>query len=365
MKSDKRATRTAIRAAVRTLVLVTMAFGLMQAQTAPSDSSAPVVIGGFVDTYFSYNLNRPSSHKNELTNFDLYENQIALAAAEVDVSKAPSPVGFRVEIAAGVTPNMIHGDLNETTQLFQQAYLTAVIPVGSGLTVDVGKFFTHMGFEVVKAKDNFNYSRSYLFAWPIPYYHTGIRATYPLLENLTVTAHLSNGWNNVIANSGKTFGTSIAYTPVSSLSLIANWLGGPEQADSVGNEFRHVVEGIISLQATENLTVAADLVYGTEKLPGVTALWKGGAAYARYAITGSSALSLRGEIYSDPSGFTTGVVQDLKEITVTYEQRIAGNFILRAEYRHDKSTASSFDDDGGDGTKDSQNRLGLACIVTF
>jgi hypothetical protein len=365
METIWKATGKAVNLAGHLLVFITIACSVVQAQTAPADSSTPITIAGFVDTYFSWNFNRPVSHKNALTNFDLSENQVALAAAEVDIAKLPSPVGFRIEIAGGATPNMIHGDVTETTQLFQQAYLTAVVPFGAGLTVDVGKFYTHMGYEVVKAKDNFNYSRSYLFAWPIPYYHTGIRASYPLLENLSITAHLSNGWNNVVANSGKTFGTSIAYAPTSSLSLVANWIGGPAEADSVTNNFRHVIEGIISLQASEHVTLAADVVYGSEKLPGVTALWKGAAAYARYAFTPGSALSVRGEIYSDPSGFTTGTVQDLKEITLTYEQRIATNFILRAEYRYDRSTATPFDGSDGNATKNSQSRLGLACIAAF
>ena len=71
--------------------------------------------------------------------------------------------------------------------MLQQAYLTAVLPVGAGLTVDVGKFVTHMGNEVIESKDNWNYSRSFLFAYAIPYYHTGIRLTYPLASTLSGT----------------------------------------------------------------------------------------------------------------------------------------------------------------------------------
>jgi hypothetical protein len=354
-----------LRAAGCALAIVLSAFSVASAQIAIGDSSSPVIIGGFVDTYFSWNFNRPVSHQNELTSFDLTENQIRLAAAEFDVYRNPSPIGFRIEIAGGETPNFIQGGLTETSQLFQQAYVTAVVPVGSGLTLDAGKFYTHMGFELPKAKDNFNYSRSFLFTWPIPAYHTGIRATYPIRDNLSIMAHVSNGWNSTVANSGKTFGASLSYAPVSALSLIGNWIGGPEQADSVGSNFRHVFEGIVSLQATDKVTLAADVVYGTEKLGESTANWKGVAGYCRYAVTPNSLLSLRGEIYKDPTGVTTGMEQDLSEITLTFEQRFAGNLILRAEYRYDKSTASPFDGSDGDATKNSQNRLGLACIVLF
>ena len=337
----------------------------LQAQAAAKDSTSPIIIGGFVDSYFSWNVGRPRSHTNRLTNFDLTENQIMMSTAEIDIQKPANPIGFHIELAAGSAVDIINAGSSESAKLFQQAYLTGVIPVGAGLTVDAGKFVTHMGFETIKAKDNFNYSRSFLFAWAIPYYHTGIRVSYPLRENLTAAVHLCNGWNNVSANSGKTFGASISYAPTPSVTLIANWIGGPEQPDSVGSNFRHVVEGVITVQASDRLALGIDGTYGIEKLPWGTATWKGAALYGRYLFTETSAISARGELYSDPEGYTTALAQDLGEMTLTYEQRILGALILRAEYRYDWSTAHPFDGSDGDASQKNQSRIVLAGIVTF
>ena len=41
------------------------------------------------------------------------------------------------------------------------------MPVGRGLTLDVGKFVTQHGAEVIESKDNWNYSRSFMFALAI------------------------------------------------------------------------------------------------------------------------------------------------------------------------------------------------------
>jgi len=87
--------------------------------------------------------------------------------------------------------------------MLQQAYLTAVVPVGNGLTADVGKFVTHMGYEVIESKDNWNYSRSLLFAWAIPYFRTGLRLTYPFTDNLSVAVHVVNGWNSLVDNNAR------------------------------------------------------------------------------------------------------------------------------------------------------------------
>jgi hypothetical protein len=334
------------------------------AQTEPADSTAPVTVTGYVDTYFSLNFARPQSRLNRLTNFDLAESQFTLSAAEVDIARAATPIGFRIELAAGAATDMMNGG-TESARIFQQAYLTFVVPVGSGLTVDAGKFFTHMGYETAKAKDNFNYSRSLLFAWPIPYYHTGIRASYPLADNLTASLFFSNGWNGSVANTGKTFGASIGLTPVAPLSITVSWLGGPQEADSITSEFRHVFEGLATLKLTDALTLGADGVYGTERLPAGTVKWGGAALYARAALSGTSALSVRGEVYNDPDGFTTGVVQDLKEVTLTYEKILYSSLILRAEYRYDASSAHAFDGSEGNGTRKDQSRAAIACIVTF
>lgn len=334
------------------------------AQTGEADSTAPVTVSGFVDTYFSLNFARPQSRLNRMTNFDLAESQFALSAAEVDIARAATPIGFRIELATGAATDMMNSG-TESARIFQQAYLTFVVPVGSGLTIDAGKFFTHMGYETVKAKDNFNYSRSLLFAWPIPYYHTGIRASYPLADNVTAALFFSNGWNSSIANTGKTFGASLGITPVPPLSIVVNWLGGPQEPDSVSSEFRHVFEALATLKVTDALTLGADGVYGTESMGGSTVTWGGAAVYARTALSPTSAVSLRGELYSDPNGFTTGLVQDIKELTVTYEKVLFSSLILRAEYRYDASTARPFDGSDGDGTRKDQSRAAIACIVTF
>ena len=336
-----------------------------EGQTAARDSSAPITTSGFVDTYFSWNFARPLSHANRLRNFDLNENRVVLSAAEIEFQRIPNPVGFHIEASVGSTADITNSGNSETDRLVQQAYLSAILPFGSRLTIDAGKFVTHMGYETIKSKDNANYSRSFLFSWAIPYYHLGVRATYAVLENLTLGLHLCNGWNNSSSNSGKTFGAMASYTPTPKVTLIANWIGGPEEPDSVSSRFRNVSEGIVMVQATEQFGVGLDAVYGSESLGGMTLLWRGVAAYGRFSLADGSFLSARAEVYSDPQGFTTGLPQDLKEVTLTYEHPLLANLLLRAEYRYDWSTSSAFDSDTGLFTRANQRTIVLATIVTF
>src|SRR4029450_11108989 len=89
----------------------------------------------------------------------------------------------------------------------EQAYISLKPPKAKGFQVDFGKFVTSAGAELIETKDNWNYSRSILFAWAIPYYHFGVRTSVPMGKVFTGGVQLVNGWNNVEDNnSGKTIG---------------------------------------------------------------------------------------------------------------------------------------------------------------
>ncbi len=334
-------------------------------QAQERDAVPPVEIGGFVDTYFSWNLASPVSRENRFRNFDLAERQFVLSEAQIDIERRAAPIGFHIALNTGAASDIIHAGHTSTMSLLMQGFVSVVIPVGAGLSVDAGKFVTHMGFETISAKDNYNYSRSFLFAWAIPYYHIGVRAAYPLLERLTVGANISNGWNAASPPEGKTFGAILTWKPVDALSFTANWIGGPGQSDSLDPPFRQVVELISTFRITEQFTIAVDALYGVERTPGEQATWKGAALYGQFALADNSTISARGEVYDDLHGFTTGYVQTLREVTMTYEQRVLQNLLLRLEYRHDNSSAEVFDGSGGITTESRQNTIALSGIVTF
>jgi len=60
-----------------------------------------------------------------------------------------------------------------------------VAPLGSGLTLDVGKWGSSIGIEGNYTKDQTNYSRALWFDF-LPFYHMGVRAGYKLSDRLTL-----------------------------------------------------------------------------------------------------------------------------------------------------------------------------------
>jgi hypothetical protein len=323
-------------------------------------------ITGFVDFYYSTNFNDPDSRTNRFRNFDIAERQFTLGLAELTVQQAAAPVGFRIDVDFGTVNDLVQTGNQGTSNILQQAYLTTVLPVGNGLTVDVGKFVTHMGYEVIEAKDNANYSRSLLFAWAIPYFHVGARVSYPVLSNLTLTAHVVNGWNNIVDNnSKKSFGLTANYALSSSTSITVNVLDGNEQPDTLSFGTKGVYDILVTHQPTDNVTLGLNFDYGDERLANGLATWKGAALYGKYTISPKSAIALRAELFSDPNGYATGIAQDLHEVTATYEYKFTDQLLVRAELRHDWSNQTVFDKKSTLNAEKHQDTIVLGTIITF
>ena len=204
----------------------------------------PTTLSGFVDVFYGYNSNQPANHLNAFHNFDINSSEIGLNMLELVADKAVSSdsrVGYHIALGFGQAMNQINGgDFGpggtepNFAQNLKEAYLEYMAPIGKGLQINVGKFVTPAGAEVIETKDNWNYTRGILFAWAIPYTHTGVSAKYAFNSKVALTGFLVNGWNNssennpVNGNSGKTTGFSLALTPSSKFGIIENYLVGPE-----------------------------------------------------------------------------------------------------------------------------------------
>jgi hypothetical protein len=338
------------------------------APVAEQPRAAGIEVTGFVDTYYAYNFNTPAGD-TQLRNFDTKHDQLSLNLLELAFEQKPSAesrLGFRADINFGPTTELVHAyepGGAEIFRSFEQAYLSYLAPVGKGLQVDAGKFVTQHGAEVIESKDNWNYSRSLLFALAIPYYHVGLRATYPVSDKLTVAGFFVNGWNNAVENNGgKTFGVQALLKPHSRLTLVQNLMAGPEQVDD-SSSTRWLSDTILTFNATSTLSLMLNYDHGTDTVAGTDVTWKGIAAYLRLQATPSWAISPRVEWLDDTDGFMTGTSQKVKEVTLTSEHKIDGGLLARLEYRRDFSDTEFFTKDGRL-VKD-QNTFAIGLVYAF
>jgi hypothetical protein len=326
-----------------------------------------VAFSGFIDTYYDYNFNNPPSQKNGLRNFDINHNQFSLNLLEIAMERQPDPFGFRVDFNFGDTAKLVHSTEPggaDLYQFLQQAYASYKVPMGKGLTVDLGKFVTPLGTEVIETKDNWNYSRSLLFSWAVPYYHFGTRLRYPFSDKFSVAGYVVNGWNNVVDNNGgKTYGIQVALNPTKKLSIVQNYMTGPEQNHN-SSDWRHVSDTTVTYAVTSSLSLMANYDYGMDRVLGERVRWQGIAGYARLQVTPWFAIAPRLEWFADPQGFTTGLAQNVKEATFTAEFKLKNSVLLRGEYRQDWSDQAFFEKHDNTAGRNQQTvTLGMIYVI--
>jgi len=325
--------------------------------------------GGLVDVYYDYYSTQPEGDAL-YRNFDTRHNALRLSMAQLWISKTPTTdqrAGYRVKLNFGHAATMINAYEPSTADAlknFEEGFVSYLAPVGKGLQFDFGKFVTQHGAEVIEAKDNWNYSRSLLFALAIPYYHTGVRATYAINDKVSVMGTFVNGWNDFKDNnSGKTFGAQVMFKPIPALSIVQNYMTGPEAADS-NDSWRQLSDTIATLTVSPALSLMANYDYGHDTIAGVKGHWQGVAGYAKFQANKWVAVSPRFEIYDDASGLTTGAAQTLKEFTGTVEVKAMEGLLCRVEYRSDFSDQEVFTN--GDGLpKKTQNSFGLGLLYSI
>jgi Putative beta-barrel porin-2, OmpL-like. bbp2 len=328
----------------------------------------PTTLSGFVDVYYDYNSNQPASRTTAFRNFDINSGQFGLNMIELVADKAPdaaaSRVGYHVALGFGQAMNAVNYNELGFDQYLKEGYLEYLAPVGKGLQINVGKFVTPAGGEVIETKDNWNYSRGLLFTLAIPYFHFGASAKYAFNPKFALTGYLVNGWNNSVDNnSGKTTGFSAAWTPNSKFGLVQNYLVGPEQNDE-NSDFRHLFDTVVTYSLNSKVSLMANYDYGQDHPGGVSAHWSGIAGYIKYAPNDKWALATRGEYFSDNGGNETGQTQKLSEFTFTLQRMLASKLMTRLEFRRDMSDQNVFPDHLT-GLKDAQNTVTVGMVYAF
>jgi len=348
------------------------------APAAPTWSVGPMDISGLIDGYYSYNANRPSDtangQVNDLYNFNDKTDQFNLSELRLTLNHDPDPVGAHVDLFYGRTNTLINGSSHDQGDYIEQAFLSLKPPKAKGLELDFGKFVTSAGAEVIESKDNWNYSRSILFAWAIPYYHFGLRTSMPVSKTDTLGVQVVNGWNNVTSNNGGvTIGlTNALVKPKYTWNL--NYYTGPSNTDTQ-NGYRNLIDTTLLLTPSAKFNAYLNYDYGqnrdgqiqtSEGPSGDTDLnhWQGVAVAAHGQVTGTSALTGRFEFFHDMNGYSTGAAQEIKEFTGTYEYKWAEGLLSRVEYRRDWSTYPYFHK-GDSNMVDAQSTVTVAFVAFF
>jgi hypothetical protein len=292
--------------------------------------------------------------------------------------------GFGLKLDVGRVAKHIKADWNGNGGTFrgdkfeknsfevQDAYVTWTVPEDAaalkGLTLKGGKWATLLGAEVIEPWANFNYSRSFLFNFAIPFTNTGGLVTYPVTEKVSATGGVVVGWDNVGDNNNSpSFIGNLTWVAHDMVTLAGNGIYGPEQTDKISPK-RGVADLIATIKPTSALTFLLNYDWGSEEdvgLGGGDAIWQGFSGIAAYQFTDRLSGAVRGEWFEDSDGARTGIRQTLYEGTFTAKYQLTQHLSMRAEYRTDHSTRSQVFEKEGGGATNRQDIAGFEFTYLF
>lgn len=336
-------------------LFISIAAVTAQEETKPT---LPFEVSGAVDAYYQYNFN---DNAPGLTSFTGDHNSFSLGMAKFGLAKEIGKVSFGVDLGFGPRADAANGYSGTSFASIQQMFV-AYAPTDK-LSFTFGNFGTHVGYELIDAKDNFHYSTSYMFSYG-PFYHTGLKANYQVSEKIGLMLGIFDDTDNKFdVVPGKHIGAQVSFA-LDNGDVYVNYLSGTDGLDTVS--FNQIdLTAAFALSDKFNLglnsTIKSIVADDEEK---TTANWYGAAVYLDYALSENFTLGLRTEYFNDSSAAIFGV-DDLSIIDVTLSGNIAIDALtIIPEIRIDSASSDIFTDADGAATGVSPSFL-LAVVYEF
>ena len=271
------------------------------------DTTIKVVVGGFIDTYYAYDFNRPPTFDRAFTTQPARHNEFNVNLAYIDATISGNRVRGRVALQTGTSvqanyagePRLGQVSGPELSRLIQEAF--AGYQLAPTLWIDGGIFLSHLGLESFISRDNPTYTRS-LVAEYTPYYQSGARAVWQATPRVAAQLYLLNGWQNISeSNSDKAVGIRVDYQPSPHLVLSYYNFIGNEAPDTARKQLR-VFQGVgFKTPVLGRLLVQGEADYGFQRrVTAGAASWYGLALAGTYRFTPTTTLTSRVERYDDP-----------------------------------------------------------------
>lgn len=407
---------------------------------APQEAAkpSPFTFSGYIDSYYNYNLNNPKSGNNlgasnTARAFDQRANTFGLGLVQTKFGYSHKKSDVVVDLTFG--PNADLGNYGNNPFLSWNpsqvaipngapGYLLGAIAIKQAywnykatdkLTFTAGQFGTHIGYEVIDAPINYNYSLSNLFNNG-PFYHIGVKANYAFSDRAAFMLGAVNNVDALYDNNKKKGGIAQLFlSPAKGWNVYINGIYSNESSPSLktGKDTSGVyalLDLTTGYQITEKFYIGVNAAYGAQQgnyqgtyggLPIDTSMhnlnttkhWGGAAFYTNFQFNQYFGIGARAEYFDNTDGVrslinTNALLNapshnggtDVTSITITPKITLDdGHLTLKPEFRMDifkkigytdtglgdAGNYQQFQDKNGNWTKNSQTTIGLALVYTY
>jgi Putative beta-barrel porin-2, OmpL-like. bbp2 len=321
-----------------------LSFTAMVAQDdATVVTTSATTFGGSADFYYKYDFANVDG--NGLTSFSKAHDSFELGMASIEATHKMGKASVFADLGFGNRAKEF--TYNDNANSFMIKQLNMTYEFSSKFKVTAGAFSTHLGYELVDAVDNKNYSMSYAFTNG-PFFNTGIKAQYTS-GKFTMMLGVTNPTDFKTAAEAK----SKQKTVIGQLGYVGetgniyfNFTSGSQNPATPTNTTQ--LDIVASKKLNDNFTLGFNGTYAMLKDDNSSDAdqnWFSAIGYAHYIINKSTSLAYRLEYFKDDKKglkLRTGV-EDNSVIANTLSLNFKeGNFTFIPEFRLDAAGKETF-----------------------
>jgi len=340
---------------------------------AQDSSGNKLVMTGSVDAYYRYNFQnaKDSGRTNNYTSFTNSQNsfELGMASFKADYTRGKANgvvdggFGRRAEEFSYTDGEADHGKSGFLTlAALKQAYISYM--PSSKIKFTVGKWMTHVGYEVCDAYLNRNYSMDYMFSYG-PFFHVGLKADVTLNSNFGFMVGVSNPTDMSTASfANKHFLGQVHLTSSNTkINGYLNYMGGKDVPDAMINQFDVIVTGTVSSKFAIGYNGSVKSVKPDNSSSNA---WWASALYLNFDPSSVFGLTARGEYFSDEHAIANiGGMSGNKIFDFTLSGNIhIDNLTIIPEFRVDAADEAIFFKNSGEAVKNTGTFL-LAATYHF
>lgn len=319
---------------------------LTTTESAPQPPATPERATTFTasaDVYYRYDLGKTVA--NNRTSFTNSHNSFELGMVSVKAEHKKGKVGMLADIGFGKRAEEFSYADDKTRFLIKQLNLSYTFKYDIKLTA--GSWATHLGYEMVDAYANRNYSMSYMFSYG-PFFHTGLKA-----EKAFGKTGIMFGVANPTDLKSTTFnrkfmiGQISTATPDDVFKAWLNYQGGQQNDSTRVNQFDLVMTVAVSPKFNIGANTTLSNV-STRQLAedfGAPGHWWGAALYFNADPLDWLGLTLRTDYFNDADQINVFSAQPESGniFAATFSLNIKSQgLIIIPEIRIEKSSADMF-----------------------
>lgn len=337
---------------ILTLSTCALTFNTINAQT-DSTKKATTTFSGFADAYYRYNFSDAPGKTNNLTSFTNSKNSFELGMASFRVDHSIGKVSATADLGFGKrAQEFSYNDVGSTTSI-KQLYLS--FAASEKIKFTLGKWATHIGYELVDAPANRNYSMSYGFSYG-PFFHTGLKADISLGGKSAMMIGVADP-------------TDYTGTVSSTKFVLAQFSTGSKN-DKVKAYLNFQAGGGVTqynLVATAVLASKWSMAYDgsiqSTKAAGVTSSWKSHAVYLNFDPTNTVGFTLRQDYFEDRKVNPISIDGKVLATTLSVNVKVEKLTII-PEFRIDNANQPVFGKSDGSSIKNTGSFI-LAAVYRF